>query len=145
MYVYIYIYICICIYIYMKPNYFSFVHFCLFARLMQVGIVASLSDCSIMPNSPTGSWNLDARLQAPDCLPDSIHWPDQKTLTRLGFSESNLPGPMGMHQPVAHPGGIYRLETNKDLYDGVRYAWLVVTTPPSAPFHITSFIEKQKC
>ena len=41
--------------------------------------------------------------------------------------------------PVAYPGGTYRLETNAALYEGVRYGFIVMASPPSRPFTITGF------
>ena len=43
----------------------------------------------------------------------------------------------GPPKPCGAPGS-YRLETNPQLYEGVRYGFLSVKAPPSAPFTITA-------
>ena len=65
--------------------------------------------------------------------------------TMVGVSEYAAPrAPDGaisppMSPPTAYPGGVYRLETNKALYDGVRYAFLQFTCPSpcSTPLLLT--------
>jgi alpha-L-rhamnosidase len=52
------------------------------------------------------------------------------------ISEYNSPRPGAPIAPVFYAGtgtpdaGAYRLETNKQLYDGLRYAWLYLSFPP---------------
>jgi alpha-L-rhamnosidase len=59
----------------------------------------------------------------------------------VGISEYNVVDWVGgfkQGQAVAFPGGTYRLETNSELYEGVRYAFLTVPAAgPSSPFTIT--------
>ena len=61
--------------------------------------------------------------------------PDCPGGVELSLSEYNEPAPQKTRAPVKH-GNTYRLELNKELYDGVRFAWIHVPAP-AAPWHIT--------
>lgn len=72
--------------------------------------------------------------------------PDLDALSEVSasISEYNQPWPGKTLQPNAYAGGNYRLETNPELYEGVRYAWISVDSSKSdrsgaatAPWHIT--------
>jgi hypothetical protein len=80
----------------------------------------------------TGSIKLDFGLEmaawvefdSPDC-PGGIE---------MSISESNEPGFEKTKAPVKH-GDTYRLELNRELYDGVRFAWIHVKSL-DRPWHI---------
>lgn len=63
---------------------------------------------------------------SPDCPGD----------VAMSLSEYNEPGVHKTAAPVKH-GNTYRLELNKELYEGLRFAWIEVKTP-TAPWHITA-------
>eukprot|EP01048_Picozoa_sp_COSAG05_P007789 COSAG05_NODE_561_length_8675_cov_3.694846_12_plen_521_part_00 len=48
----------------------------------------------------------------------------QSGAVRASISEYNEPWPGKTQAPKAYAGGQYRLETNNQLYEGVRYAWI---------------------
>eukprot|EP01043_Picozoa_sp_COSAG02_P069551 COSAG02_NODE_11964_length_1623_cov_2.889082_1_plen_348_part_01 len=48
----------------------------------------------------------------------------QAGAVRASISEYNEPWPGKTQAPKAYAGGHYRLETNSQLYEGVRYAWI---------------------
>ena len=48
---------------------------------------------------------------------------------KLGISETNFRLPGKVLPPVAHPGGVYRLETGWAIYEGVRFG----KPPPQSP------------
>ena len=81
----------------------------------------------------TGSIRLDFGLEnaawiefdSPDCSGD----------VEMSISEYNEPGINKKDKPVKH-GNTYRLELNKELYEGVRFAWITVKSL-SSPWHIT--------
>ena len=52
------------------------------------------------------------------------------------LSEFSEPFP-GKKKPVTKYGTTYRLETNDELYEGIRYTWIYFPTP-SKPWRITS-------
>jgi hypothetical protein len=56
----------------------------------------------------------------------------------MTISENRLPGEVHNLQPKAH-NGTYRLEPNNQLYEGVRYIFINVTAPGSAPWAIENF------
>ena len=59
---------------------------------------------------------------------------------KAAISEYNTPRPGGSIAPTYYggPQGEFRVETNKQLYDGLRYAWLFVTSQPGcAPLSFT--------
>lgn len=76
---------------------------------------------------------------SPDLTPEVV----KSANIIMGISENRIPGPLGMRGPVDHTAAqglvTYRLEANKDLYDGVRYAFLNITSAPANPFTVTSF------
>jgi hypothetical protein len=49
----------------------------------------------------------------------------QAGAVRASISEYNEPWPGKTQAPKAYSGGAYRLETNRQLYEGVRYAWII--------------------
>ena len=68
---------------------------------------------------------------------DSRGFPAYVSVTAI-ISEYNAPRPGGFIALSAYPGGFYRLETNKALYDGLRYAFVSIQfrpgcTPASCP------------
>jgi alpha-L-rhamnosidase len=75
---------------------------------------------------------------SPNLAPGDLH------LVQLGISEWAEPLKQGV--PVAYGSGCggggstctYRLETNSELYEGVRYAFFTTAAAPSAPFTITA-------
>jgi alpha-L-rhamnosidase len=75
-------------------------------------------------------------LDSPDLSPSDL------PLLMLGTSEYNVVDIIGNAKkqgtPVAY-NGTYRLETNKQLYEGVRYAFISLSAAPARPFHITAF------
>jgi len=85
-----------------------------------------------------------------DIATESASWieidsPDIKdidtALLLLGFSEWAADGIAGYPLKSATPkryGNTFRLETNSELYEGVRYAFVSLTAAPSAPFTITA-------
>ena len=48
----------------------------------------------------------------------------QASAVRTSISEYNEPWPGKTQAPKSYGGGQYRLETNNQLYEGVRYAWI---------------------
>ena len=73
---------------------------------------------------------------SPDLLPRDLG------LVTLGSSEYGEVDVIGkgpkQRTPVAY-NGTYRLETNAQLYEGVRYGFLSLSAPPSRPFTVTAF------
>ena len=61
--------------------------------------------------------------------------PDCPGNVEMSISEYRAPLPGKTRAPVKH-GNTYRLEINKELYEGVRFAWIKVKSP-STPWHIT--------
>ncbi len=61
--------------------------------------------------------------------------PDFTGNVEMSISEYNEPGIHKTDTPVKY-GNTYRLELNKELYDGVRFAWINVKTF-NTPWHIT--------
>ncbi len=61
--------------------------------------------------------------------------PDCPGNVEMSISEYRAPFPGKTRAPVKH-GNTYRLEINKELYEGVRFAWIKVKSP-STPWHIT--------
>ena len=59
-------------------------------------------------------------LLAPGGLPPHVH-------IAAAISEYDTPRANPYSTPVAYDGGAFRVETNTQLYDGLRYAWLFVT------------------
>ena len=63
----------------------------------------------------------------------------------LGVSEDNQPHTSKLLQPHAHAGEdgrpngtvVYRLETNRLVYEGVRFGFVFVNTPAGSTWHIT--------
>jgi len=60
--------------------------------------------------------------------------PDCSGGVEMSISEYNEPAPHKTMAPVKH-GDTYRLELNRELYEGVRFAWIHVKAPAS-PWHI---------
>jgi len=60
--------------------------------------------------------------------------PDCPGGVEMGISEYNEPGYRKTRAPVKH-GGTYRLELNRELYEGVRFAWIRVKSL-DRPWHI---------
>jgi hypothetical protein len=58
--------------------------------------------------------------------------PDQLKYVRASISEYNEPWPGKTLTPIAYKAGMFRLETNKELYEGVRFAWIIYD-PPDPP------------
>lgn len=61
--------------------------------------------------------------------------PDCPGGVEMSISEYNEPGLDKTRAPTKH-GDTYRLELNKELYDGLRFAWIHVKSPGTA-WHIT--------
>ena len=65
----------------------------------------------------------------------------------MSISEYNEPWYQKTQQPKAYAGGKYRLETNSELYEGVRFSWIFFDAKPTGsegeaievatPWHIT--------
>jgi len=70
----------------------------------------------------SGAW---VEFDSPDC-PGGVE---------MSISEYNEPGIGKTQAPVKH-GNTYRLELNRELYDGLRFAWIGVKSPATA-WHIT--------
>ena len=70
----------------------------------------------------SASW---VEFDSPDCPGD----------VEMSISEYNEPAPKKSKAPVKH-GNTYRLELNKELYEGVRFAWISVKAVKT-PWHIT--------
>lgn len=68
---------------------------------------------------------------------DSPDLAASSAVVTLGISENKLVAPLETHPPVRH-NDTYRLESNRDLYEGVRYAFINVTGSAFAPWHITA-------
>ena len=58
----------------------------------------------------------------------------------LGISEDNAQRPTKTKLPVAHAGGVWRLETNALVYEGVRFGFITVGDDGGATWHITSVL-----
>lgn len=63
--------------------------------------------------------------------------PGDVALISLGLSESTSPLPNKWRTPTPH-GLTLRLETNAQLYEGLRCGFFNMSAPPSAPFTITA-------
>jgi hypothetical protein len=63
--------------------------------------------------------------------------PGDAALISLGLSESTSPLPNKWRAPTPH-GLTLRLETNAQLYEGLRCGFFNMSAPPSAPFTITA-------
>ena len=75
-------------------------------------------------------------LDSPDLLPGDL---PRLVLGTSEYNEVDIVGATAKQGvPVAY-NGTYRLETNKQLYEGVRYAFLSLSSAPSRPFTITGF------
>lgn len=61
--------------------------------------------------------------------------PDCPGNVQMSISEYRAPFPGKTGTPVRH-GNTYRLELNKELYEGVRFAWIRAQSP-GTPWHIT--------
>ena len=70
----------------------------------------------------SGAW---IEFDSPDCPGD----------VEIGISEYNEPG-LNKSKTAVKYGNTYRLELNKELYEGVRFAWLNVKAT-NKPWHIT--------
>ncbi len=70
----------------------------------------------------SASW---IEFDSPDCPGD----------VEMSISEYNEPAPNKTKAPVKH-NTTYRLELNRELYEGVRFAWITVKSP-TTPWHIT--------
>lgn len=77
-------------------------------------------------------------IDSPDISPDDLK---SLILGTSEFNEVDIIGTtykQGVPQECGAPG-TYRLVTNKQLYEGVRYAFITMKTPPTKPFTITGF------
>lgn len=81
----------------------------------------------------TGSIRLDFGLENGAWI--EFDSPDFNGTVEMSISEYNEPGIHKTDTPVKY-GNTYRLELNKELYDGVRFAWIHVKSV-SSPWHIT--------
>ena len=110
----------------------------------------SFSDLTSLLDSPganalvtgEGGFLVDFGVESPGWIefdsPDLS--PSDLPLLSLGLSEWREPLTNKWRVPVSYASqGTYRLETNKELYEGVRFGFFNVSGTPSAPFHITSF------
>ena len=69
---------------------------------------------------------------------DSPDLPDD-VLTTMLLSLSETSEPMPTKSLLAVPyGRTYRLETNPQIYEGLRFGFINITLAPSRPFHITA-------
>ena len=80
-----------------------------------------------------GSIRLDFGVESPAWV--EFDSPDCPGDVEMGISEYNEPAPNKSKAPVQH-GNTYRLELNRELYEGVRFAWIRVKAP-ATPWHIT--------
>ena len=105
-----------------------------------VGSVA----CSITVRG-AGTLEVDFGVELPAWVEfDAVGVPADASMS-LGIGEYNAVDYVGgfkADKPVAYCGAggacTYRLETNSELYEGVRYAFLTLASAPSAPFTITA-------
>ena len=94
---------------------------------------------SLLGNAPnatvkgTGSIRMDFGVEAAAWV--EFDSPDCPGGVRMSISEYNEPGVRKTRAPVRH-GGTYRLELNRELYDGVRFAWIHADAA-DRPWHIT--------
>ena len=92
--------------------------------------------------SGAGSLRIDFGVELPAWI--ELDSPDlglsDLPLLQLGSSEYTLVDIIGtdvkQRVPIAY-NGTYRLETNKELYEGVRFGFISVSAPPATPFTIT--------
>ena len=80
-----------------------------------------------------GAIRLDFGVESPAWI--EIDSPDCPGDVTMGISEYNEPAP-NKNKPPAKHANTYRLELNRELYEGVRFAWINVKTP-ATPWHIT--------
>jgi len=66
--------------------------------------------------------------------------PTQIPQLYASISEYNEPWPGKTLRVRSYANGVFRLETNPQLYEGVRFAWIIVQPAPPVfkPFHVTS-------
>jgi hypothetical protein len=94
---------------------------------------------SLTTNTPSGTVRSGGKIQL-DFGVENGAWvefdsPDCPGDVTMSISEYNEPGVGKTRAPVKH-GHTYRLELNRELYDGVRFAWINVKAPVK-PWHIT--------
>jgi len=82
----------------------------------------------------TGDIRLDFGVEAAAWL--EFDSPDCPGGIEMSLSEYNEPGFEKTRAPVRH-GSTYRLELNRELYEGVRFGWIHVRSCPR-PWHITA-------
>lgn len=66
---------------------------------------------------------------------------EQARHLRASISEYNEPWDGKTRQVIGYSNGVFRLETNPELYEGVRYVWVYVDTYPNMtidPWHISA-------
>lgn len=69
---------------------------------------------------------------------DSADMPDDVYESIIfSLSETSEAMPTKTLQPVAY-GSTYRLETNPQIYEGVRFGFVIISGRPSRPWHITA-------
>lgn len=81
----------------------------------------------------TGSIRLDFGIENAAWI--EFDSPDYQDGVEMSISEYNEPGINKTKRPVQH-GNTYRLELNKELYEGVRFAWINVKSLKK-PWHIS--------
>lgn len=88
-------------------------------------------------------WGVERAAWIEITSPD-LHLQENHTSVRASISEFNSPYP-GKTQALTRYGNTYRLETNPELYEGVRFTWLLFG-PPTDKWHITkiSLVAKVK-
>ena len=111
------------------------------------GLASLHTDSPHVTVSGPGSLRLDFGGEHPAWFefesPDLAQQPPSSTVL-ASISEYNEPWNGKTQKPKAYAGGKYRLETNPQLYEGVRYAWIFFDAQPTAegegvaaPWHIT--------
>lgn len=106
-------------------------------------INASLCDSSSVTVVGNGTLLIDFGVELPAWF--EIDSPDLADADlgsiEFGISEYNVPDYVGGFKTGSPKkyGTTYRLETNGELYEGVRYGFLIVHHAPSTPFTVTAF------
>ena len=55
---------------------------------------------------------------------DLLENPAQESAVQASISEYNFPWDGKTEKPIKYSNGIYRLQTNGELYEGVRFGWV---------------------
>jgi len=94
---------------------------------------SATADATNITVKGTGSMRLDFGVESGAWI--EFDSPDCPGEVEIGISEYNEPG-VNKSKVAVKYGNTYRLELNKELYEGVRFAWINVKAA-SKPWHIT--------